>query len=124
MTEPPNQPFDDLAIDYSLSQVLEAFSVLDVRGELPSWANPHMMMVAGTLTARDSLPSHVADAATKATQEDGIGATAVASGLQFAMENGRAGPVCSLRSMRTYLSDWRKQLQKLRPPPRFNPRAP
>jgi hypothetical protein len=117
------QGYDDLATDYSLSQVLEAFSILDVRGELPTWAGPHITVVASTLAARANLPTYVGVAATKATEQDGIGATAVVSGLQFTLANGKATPRCSVRNMRAFLADWRKQLRSLRPPPRFTPRA-
>ncbi len=123
MSTPNSQGYDDLATDYSLGQVLEAFSILDVRGELPGWAGPHITMVASTLAARATLPPYVAQAAAKSTEQNGISATAVVAGLQFALANGKSTPRCTVRSMRAFLADWRKQLHTLRPPPRFTPRG-
>ena len=45
------------------------------------------------------------------------------AGLQYLAANGTASPAGSVRSMQAYLQAWRKQLQALRPAPKFTPRG-
>lgn len=122
MSTTEEQHYDDLAIDYSLGQVLEGFSILDTRGELPNWVIPHVEMVATTLSTSASLPAHVGQSVALTTQEQSFTPEQIVAGLRHVAANGVADPTCNLRSMHNYLAAWRKQLRALRPPPRFSQR--
>lgn len=123
MTTADATAFDDLAVDYSTGQVIEALSILEGRGELPKWAVPHVDLVVRTLVTWPSLPAHVGQAAGAACQAQSYTLEVIVGGLRYVAEKGMASPACNARALRSYLTEWRKQLRTLRPPPRFRPQG-
>jgi hypothetical protein len=120
---PQDQQYDDLAIDYSIGQVLEAFSILEVRSELMKWSLPHIAMVANTLASASVLPPHVGQSVAVTSQHESFTPTQIVAGLQHVASTGAASPTCNLRSLRSYLTEWRRQLRALRPAPKFSQRT-
>lgn len=111
--------FDDVALDYSIGQVLEALSILEGRGQLPGWAGPYVMAVEGAFLSRSTLPPYVLQAVTLTCQEHEYTVPTITGGLYSVATEGTTGPLCTIRTLRTFLFGWRKQLRSLRPPPRF-----
>lgn len=71
MSSGESDEFDELGFDYSLGQVLEGLSILELRGRLPNWAIPHVSLLEVTLAFPDGVPSYVTQAATEACQAHG-----------------------------------------------------
>ena len=122
MTNSAGQPLDDLAIDYSTSQVTEGISILETRGELPKWAVPHIVAVVGVLQAQGSYPPHVGQSADRACRQNGYVLSLIVSGLEGLATTGASGANCPLRTLRGFLTEWRRLMRASRPAPKFTPR--
>lgn len=118
------QLFDDLTLDYSLGEVLQALSVLDARGEPPQWSIPYAEWLSHTLTLPSDVPPYVVEAAAATCQAHGYSLPMVVDGLQALAAGGYGGtmPSCGMRTLRGFLEEWRKQLRQRRPVPKFSVR--
>jgi hypothetical protein len=116
------QLFDDLTLDYSLGEVLQALSVLGARGEPPQWSIPYSEWLSHTLTLPPDVPPYVVEAAAATCQAHGYSLPMVVEGLQALAAGGYGGgmPSCGMRTLRGFLEDWRKQLRQRRPMPKFS----
>jgi hypothetical protein len=122
MTDATASPFDDLAVDYSTGQVMESLSILEVRGELPGWAGPHIAAVEAVLGAAGGLPPYVGQCADRVCKQNGYVLASIIGGLQHLSANGTPGVGCPTRTVRSFLSEWRKAMRAARPAPKFTPR--
>lgn len=112
--------FDDLTLDYSVGEVLQALSVLETRGDLPQWALPYTEWLLATLSLPPDLPPYVVDAAAATCQTQGYSLPMVVDGLRSLSGGGSVAPSCGMRTMRGFLEDWRRQLRQRRPMPKFS----
>ncbi|MDA8359262.1 MAG: hypothetical protein M0Z95_23830 [Actinomycetota bacterium] len=122
MTDAATPPLDDLAVDYSIGQVMEALSILEIRGELPKWALPHVSAVESVLSPSGVYPPYVGQCATRVCQQHGFVLDAIVGGLHELVLDGTTGSGCPIRTVRTFLSGWRKEMRASRPTPKFTPR--
>ncbi|MHB8219445.1 MAG: hypothetical protein ACYDHU_03870 [Acidimicrobiales bacterium] len=122
MTGPTVPPFDDLAVDYSAGQVMEALSILEVRGELPQWALPHIAAVEAVLVAAGGSPLYVGESADAVCKKNGYVLASLMDGLHNLSLDGTLGAGCPIRTVRSFLSEWRKMMRASRPAPKFTPR--
>jgi len=115
--------FDELGFDYSLGQALEGLSILELRGRLPTWAISHVSLLEAVLASPDGVPSYVTQAATAACQAHGYSMAILVDELRnmASIDSVRAG--LSIRTLRAFLVEWRLQMRKLRPVPRFGQQA-
>lgn len=112
--------FDDLALDYSLGEVLQALSVLEARGDLPQWALPYAAWLTTTLGLPAELPAYVVEATAATCQTQGYSLPMVVDGLRSLSAGGRVVPSCGMRTLRGFLEEWRRQLRQRRPMPKFS----
>lgn len=112
--------FDDLTLDYSVGEVLQALSVLGARGDLPRWALPYAEWLAWTLSLPPDLPPYVVEAAAATCQAQGYSLPMIVDGLRTLSAAGPAAPSCGMRTMRGFLEEWRRQLHRRRPMPKFS----
>jgi len=111
--------FDELGFDYSLGQVLEGLSILELRGRLPNWAIPHVSLLEATLASPEGVPSHVAQAAAAACQAHGYRIPILVGELHNMASIDSVGAGLSIRTLRAFLVEWRAEIRKRRPAPKF-----
>lgn len=118
------QLFDDLTLDYSLGEVLQALSVLEARGEPPQWSIPYVEWVSEMLTFPPDVPPYVVEAAAATCQSHGYSLPMVVDGMHALAEGGYSGgaPNCGMRTIRGFLEEWRNELRQRRPMPKFSVR--
>lgn len=118
------QLFDDLTLDYSLGELLQALSVVEARGEPPQWSIPYAEWLSQVLGFPPDVPPYVVEAAAATCQSHGYSLPMVVDGLNALADGGYSGamPKCGMRSLRGFLEDWRKQLRQRRPVPKFSVR--
>lgn len=115
--------FDDLALDYSLGEVLQALSVLEARGELPQWSIPYAEWLTAVLALPPELPTYVVEASAATCQANGYTLPMIVDGLRALVSGGGAPvPSCGMRTLRGFLEGWRKELRRRRPMPKFSVR--
>jgi hypothetical protein len=114
------QRFDDLALDYSVGEVLQALSVREARGDMPQWAVSYAQLLATALLLPPDLPPHVVEATAAACQAHGYPLPMVVQALRALMDDTTAAPECGMRTLRGFLEEWRKQLKTRRPMPTFS----
>lgn len=113
--------FDDLTLDYSVGEVLQALSVLDARGEPPQWSIPYVEWLAHTLTFPPEVPPYVVEASAATCQSHGYSLPMIVDGLREVADSGYSSgrPNCGTRSLRGFLESWRSELRQRRPLPKF-----
>lgn len=118
------QLFDDLTLDYSLGELLQALSVVAARGEPPQWSIPYAEWLSQVLAFPPDVPPYVVEAAAATCQSHGYSLPMVVDGLNALADGGYSGavPNCGMRSLRGFLENWRKQLRQRRPVPKFSVR--
>ena len=118
MTVATEHRFDDLALDYTVGEVLQALSVRETRGDLPQWAIPYVAYLATTLVLRPEVPQYVVEAAAVTCQQLGYTIPLAVDALRWTTEGTSSRPR-GLRSLRGFLEEWRRQLHQRRPKPVF-----
>jgi hypothetical protein len=114
------QRFDDLSLDYSLGEMLQALSVRETRGDLPAWAVPFAELLVTALQLPPDLPTYAVEAAAVACRSNGYTLPIIVDGLRSVAEDRSSIPSCGLRTLRGFLEDWRRQLRGRRPTPIFS----
>ena len=112
--------FDDLTLDYSVGEVLQALSVLGARGDLPQWALPYTAWLATALSLPPDVPPYVVEAAAATCQAQGYSLPMVVDGLRSLSAGGPVTPSCGMRTLKGFLEEWRRQLRQRRPMPKFS----
>ena len=118
----PGAPFDDLAFDYAAGQALEALSILESRGDLPSWAGPQLDVLAGILEAPGAVPAYMSEAADKVCRSHGYQLSAIIAAMRNLAAQGPT-PGAGLRTLLGFIGEWRKEVRAVRPPPKFTARG-
>lgn len=123
MTSGQGHEFDELGFDYSLGQALEGLSILELRGRLPTWAITHVSLLEAALASPEGVPSHVTQAAAAACQAHGYSIPILVDELHNMASIDSVGAGLSIRTLRAFLVEWRMQMRKLRPVPKFRQQA-